>query len=43
MFRRRVICMAQAKALKQISGLNGRHRGKPPVLQIDAEKDDTSK
>jgi hypothetical protein len=35
--------LAQAKALKQISGLNGRHRGKPTVLQIDAEKDDTSK
>jgi hypothetical protein len=35
--------LAQAKALKQISGLNGRHRGKPTVLQIDAEKDHTSK
>ena len=35
--------LVQAKALKQISGLNGRHRGKPTVLQIDAEKDDISK
>jgi len=33
--------LAQAKALKQISGLNGRRRNKPAVLQIDVEKDDT--
>jgi len=33
--------LAQAKALKQISGLNGRRRDKPAVLQIDVEKDDT--
>jgi len=30
--------LAQAKALKQISGLNGRGRDKPAVLQIDADK-----
>ena len=33
--------LAQAKALKQISGLNGRRRNRPAVLQIDVEKDDT--
>jgi hypothetical protein len=33
--------LAQAKALKQISGLNGRRRNKPAVLQIDVEKEDT--
>jgi hypothetical protein len=33
--------LAQAKALKQISGLNGRRREKPAVLQIGVEKDET--
>jgi hypothetical protein len=33
--------LAQANALKQISGLNGRRRNKPAVLQIDVEKEDT--
>jgi hypothetical protein len=37
------ISMAQAKPLEQISSLNGHHRGKPTVLQMDAEMGVTSK
>ena len=33
--------LAQAKALKQLSGLSHRHPDKPVLLQIDAKKNDT--
>ena len=34
-----ILRLAQAKALKQISGLNRRGRDKPAVLQIDLDLD----